>query len=512
MIPRRRPFHSNPLRLALAWCLLLLAAGAGLALWQHRTLVDGLERESTVLHRLVSQQADQHDAHLTALSAIAIATDEGNRQLFLEVVRTITHFYPRIDSVRLVALSASEPSLGVGPLTPALEEEIRSAAEASTGNVVLLPHPLQAHHYLMVKRSPNNDQARYALMLGIDAQKLVEGAGRFWLEPGVVLRLSLPDNQPLVGAPAMPGALQFNKTIGSASQPLLLETGLDIRWRDLFPPMLTALVLVAASLLYAAAIAAWRQRARARAAMEQARISALESRLAHASRVNTLGEMASGLMHELTQPLTAILAQAQASVRLAAQGRVDALEPVLQSTVAQARRASAILDRFRNWSRPQRAQASAFDLRETLRNVQALLTPQASSCGVRMAFSLPGDPVPVKADPVEMEQVVFNLARNAIEAVQGRAGDGHVDVSLKREHDRVVLDVSDNGPGMAPEMRDKLFTPFATTRESGMGLGLALSKRLVERMDGELDWIDAETGTRFRVTIPCPAPSGKAEP
>ncbi len=117
-----------------------------------------------------------------------------------------------------------------------------------------------------------------------------------------------------------------------------------------------------------------------------------------------------------------------------------------------------------NWSRPQRTQASAFDPRETLRNEQVLLTPQASFCGVRMAFSMPGEPVLIKADPVKMEQVVFNLARNAIEAVQGQAVDGHVGVSLKREHERVVLDVPDNGPGIAPEMRDKLLNRNSSMR------------------------------------------------
>lgn len=213
--------------------------------------------------------------------------------------------------------------------------------------------------------------------------------------------------------------------------------------------------------------------------------------------------MASGLTHELTQPLTAILAQAQAGKRLAAQGRGAELESVLEGTIAQARRASAILERFRDWSRPRPASAAVFDLRDAVRNVQALLAPKAASSGARIDFSVPGEPVPVRADPVEMEQAAFNLVRNAIEAVAGRA-DARIAVDLRPAAGRAVLDVSDNGPGVASGIRADLFTPFATTRGGdGMGLGLALSRRLVERVGGDLDLADeAGEGATFRMAVP----------
>lgn len=235
--------------------------------------------------------------------------------------------------------------------------------------------------------------------------------------------------------------------------------------------------------------------------MEHARLSALDSRLAHAARVNAMGEMASGLTHELTQPLTAILAQAQAGRRLLARGDGDRLASVLEDTVTQARRASAILERFRNWSRPQAAPVQAFDLRAALRNVAALLDAQARAQDVAMAFDLPADPVPLRADPVEMEQVGFNLLRNALEALRDRPA-GQVRVTLRADAGKAVLTVRDNGPGIAPDLRARLFTPFTTTRPNGTGLGLALSQRLVERAGGEIALEDATEGTGFRITLP----------
>lgn len=500
MMRNDRPFLESPLKLAIVGCLLLLAAASALAVFQRHALVAGLEQESAILHRLASQRADQHDAHLTALSAIAVAAQGERHDLFLDVAATITRFYPRIDEVQLVPLDLAAETIGTAPLDPATAQLVRSAAKASNGQIALLPHPTRPHHYIMIKRSPNSDAARYGLMLGIDAWKLVGEVTPFWSRPDVALHLSLPDGHPLLGEGRVPETIRFSKALGSASQPLLLETGMAIGLADLFPPVPTVLTLLAVGLAYLAMLAALRQRARVRAAVEQARLSALDSRLAHASRVNALGEMASGLTHELTQPLTAILAQAQAGRRMLGKGDTAALAPVLDDTVTQARRASAILDRFRNWSRPQKMPASACDLREVVGNVRSLLTPQATARGARLEFDLPAEPVSVVADAVEMEQVVFNLMRNAIEAVA--EGTGRIKITLTQDRSLTVLEIADNGPGIEEALRPHLFTPFTTTRADGTGLGLALSQRLVERAGGEIALIEGGPGATFRVVLP----------
>lgn len=503
MVSSKRSILERPLVLVLIWCLLLVAGAAALGGFERLALVAELEQESTTLHSLASQRADQHDAHLTALSAVAVASGGRRHDLFLDVARTITRFYPRIDEVQLVPLDPTAEVVGTGPLDPKTAESIRSAARASDGRIALLPHPQRPDHYVMIKRSPNTDQARYGLMLGIDAAKLIGDGGPFWSRPGTAVRLSLPDGSLVVRPDTLPDAVRFSRPLGSVSQPLLLETGMDIGLAEMFPPLKTGVMLVAVSLAYLAGLAALRQRARTRDAVRQARLSALESRLTHASRVNALGEMASGMAHELTQPLTAILAQAQAGRRLLSQGQETALAPVLDDTVTQARRASAILERFRNWSQPHSAPASAIDLRRALANVEALLRPEATERGIRLDFQMPETPVSVLADPVEIEQVAFNLVRNAIEALDGKAGDAaHVVVTLTEDRSMAIFDVADNGPGIPETLRQRLFTPFTTTRAGGTGLGLALSQRLVERAGGEIALVASDSGATFRVTLP----------
>ncbi|WP_082400819.1 sensor histidine kinase [Gemmobacter sp. LW-1] len=496
---RRLPLLESPVKLAALGVGLGLALLTGLGLWQHRTLTTELAQQTAVLHRLASQRADQHDAHLTALSAIAVASDEPDQRLFLEVAATITRFYPRISAVTLVPLIAEGRTVGAA-INPTLAANIRAAALASGGGIALLPDPGREGHYIMVKRSPNSAAARYGLSLSIDAAGLLDEAGDYWRQPSVGVTLSLPDGTPLLHHGAS-GAAHETRTLGSVSQPLVLETTRSVTPSDLFPPLRTGLILLVAMLLAGAALALLRQRQRARQALEQARLSALDSRLAHAARVNALGELASGLTHELTQPLTAILAQAQAGRRLLARDDRDRLAPVLEDTVTQARRASAILERFRNWSRPQAAPVQAFELREALNNVAALLAPQAAAQGVRLTFDLPAEAVRVRADPIEMEQVCFNLLRNALEALQDRP-DGQIRVTLRAGAGRAELTVRDTGPGIAPDLRPRLFTPFTTTRPEGTGLGLALSQRLIERAGGEIGLEDSAEGASFRITLP----------
>ncbi len=497
-----RPFLESPLRQCLLGCCLLVAAAGALFVFQRHAIVAALEQESAALHRLASQRADQHDAHLTALSAIAAAAADDRRDLFLDVAATITRFYPRIDEVQLIPLDPRGEPIGTEPVDPQTAELVRAAAKVHDGKIVLLPHPTRAHHYIMIKRSPNSAAARYGLMLGVDAAKLLGGASPYWSRPGVSLNLSLPDGQPLLAPGQAPKTIRVSRTLDSASQPLILETGVAIRMAEIFPLALTGFTLAAVGLGYTAAISALRQRARTRAAMEQARISALDSRLAHASRVNALGEMASGLAHELTQPLTAILAQAQAGRRMVDRGDMARLATVLDDTVKQARRAATMLERFRNWSRPQQTPGSACDLRDVIENVHALLTPLAASCGTRLTFHIPDNAVLVAADAIEMEQVVFNLMRNAIEATSASDSAGQVTVTLQQDARQAVLEIADNGPGVPEELRRRLFTPFTTTRANGTGLGLALSQRLVERAGGDISLVEGGSGATFRVVLP----------
>src|SRR5690606_395239 len=229
---------------------------------------------------------------------------------------------------------------------------------------------------------------------------------------------------------------------------------------------------------------------------------------AHASRVNTMGEMASGMAHELTQPLTALLAGAQAGRRLLSRNNTAALAGALGDMEEQARRASDILERPPDWARPQRRPTEHADLRLSLQNVQSLLASEAARRGVRVELAMPETPLMAAVDPVEMEQVMFNLLRNAIESFQEDDQDRRVNASLKTERSMAILEIADNGPGVAPDLLPRLFTPFTTSRPEGTGLGLALSQRLVERFGGEISYIPQERGALFRVVLPIAEETG----
>lgn len=507
-IGERRRIVSERIVLLLVWCLLMVCTTATIAVVQFHSQTARLEEETSSLHRLISQRVDQHDAHMTALSAVAVSAGvgagagAGQADLFLDVISTISRFYPRIDEVHLVPLDPRRNTIGSADPSPGLVNMIRQLALNLDDRIALVVHPERPNHYLMIKRSPNSAEARNGLALAIDANALVDDAGLFWTRPGTTLGLSMPSGTRLTAGSHAINSLRFSRALSSASQPLQLETGMQLRLADLLPLSTTMLTSIAVSLAFVATIVIQRQRRRTRAALEKAQLSALEARFSHASRINTLGEMASGLVHELTQPLTAILAQAQAARRLLDLGTNDPLRSVLDDTITQARRAASLLERFRNWSRPQKKTTSLFDSRDTLVNVRMLLGPEADRQGIVLTFDVPDLPVPIVADPVEMEQVVFNLIRNAIDATAGLR-EGTIAVSLRQNGECIVLEIADNGPGIAEGIRLRLFTPFVTTREGGTGLGLALSQRLVENARGDITLVSSEAGrTIFRVTLP----------
>ncbi|MCF3974841.1 sensor histidine kinase [Paracoccus salsus] len=208
------------------------------------------------------------------------------------------------------------------------------------------------------------------------------------------------------------------------------------------------------------------------------------------------------MAHELTQPLTAILAQAQAARHLVARGDTDRVAGILEDVVGQTRRAAAILERLRTWTRPRERNAEPIDLRDCIRVAETLLAGQAAELGARLVLTMSPTPVTVEGDRVELEQVLFNLMRNALDAVAESAGAREVVVDASLDGAMAVIDVSDTGPGIRSDVRDRLFTPFVTTRENGTGLGLALSHRLVERAGGDLAVVEAREGARFRISLP----------
>ena len=504
-IRNRTPLSERNGRLIAGWAVLIALVIGAVAFAQRQYLIAELQTEAASLYRLASQRADQHDAHMTALSALAVSGATERPDLFLEVAATILRFYPRIEAVDLVPLEEPAANLSTrAGLSDLLAETIRTAARSSDGQLVL--HPLSAPKgsYLVVKRSPNSNAARFGLALQINSAALLGSDSAFWQRNSVSLDLRFPDATSASAAPST--GLRFEKPLGSASQPLIFQAGIAPGLTDLLRPAPILIATVLTSLMYLATVLGFRQLLRARRAEWQARLSAQEARLAHASRVNALGEMASGMAHELTQPLTAVLAQAQAGRHLAERGDKENLRRSLDSIIAQTKRASAILDRLRNWTRPKQLASGPVSVNSVAENVQLLLQAEAGRAGIVLKLQLDPNVLPVHADAIEIEQVLFNLVRNAMDAVA--ATDARqVLITTRAAAAAAVLDVTDSGPGVPPAIRPRLFEPFVTGKPDGTGLGLALCQRLIESMGGEIELVEGAAQTTFRVSLPVFAPS-----
>jgi signal transduction histidine kinase len=498
--------HAQMWRYMLLWVAAIAVTLGALAFYERQSLVHELTANSTTLHRLASQRADQHDAHLTSLSAIFVAGGFDRQDLLLDVAATVMRFYPRIDSVNVIPFDATAPGIQTRP--PLSDEDaalVRQAAQNSTGALSIRQMVTQPGHYLVIKRSPNTADARHALVLQVDAEALISTDDPFWQKPSVLVRLSTPQGDVLAGALA-DDAARFTKPLGSASQPLILETALTISVADVLPIRRVVVGLTLVSGLFMLGFLALNQRRRTKDAERRATLSAQETRLAHASRVNAMGEMASGMAHELAQPLTAILSQVQAGRHLAKRGDVARLEGVLDDTVSQAQRAADILDRLRRWSKPNRTETKACSLNEAAESVARLLALEARTSGAIVTLELSHDPVAIKASPVELEQVVFNLVRNALDASDA----AQVVVRTRISDGKALLEVSDNGPGIPDALKPHIFEPFVTAKEKGTGLGLALCQRLVEDMDGDIALLPDTGQTTFRLSFPPAEPQGGA--
>lgn len=235
-----------------------------------------------------------------------------------------------------------------------------------------------------------------------------------------------------------------------------------------------------------------------------------EAQLQRVQRVITVGEMASTLAHELNQPLAALVNYAAAAKSLAAQGKAELLNDTLAALSAQALRAADIVGRIRRWVRQHPESREPCDLNAAVDQPLALLLrAEARRHGVAVQLELAPKPVCVSADRVLLEQVVLNLGLNALQAMQAMP----LPTAPRPAHElllrttssagRALLEVLDRGPGLAPEIADRLFEPFFTTRSDGLGLGLNICRSIVESMGGELLARNREGGGAiFEIRLP----------
>ena len=475
-----------------AWWLAWLALSAVGAVWFARAeltrLQQDFETDARIAHRLMSQQVVQYDAVLATLALLEPGAGRPEQRL--------PSVYSSILGVQRREADGRWPD---GPQAQALAvAELRSRT-LRRPELTALDLP-RGRYLLVIGATPIS----YAL--DIDLVGTVPWPD--WpMDPQrspVRVALELAGQQRVL----QPGRLtdggwrfDFRKVLASASQPFDLVAERQVGWGEL-PWRWMAGWSLAMAVLLAGGNALQRQRIARRRAEELLRLGQI-------ARLNSLGELSAGLAHELNQPLTAVLANTQAARRLMDDEPPDlaTARGAMAQAVEQARRAADVVGRLRRLI--ERPEASGgvrpLVLQEVVRNALHLLAPEFSQRGIALQFDATAQaPVRVQAEAVALEQIVHNLLMNALQALAALpVAERRLAVAVAHRGGEGVLTVTDNGQGIAPDALRRVFEPFFSTREGGLGLGLSLCETLASGMGGSLSAANvAPRGARFTLLLP----------
>ncbi len=237
--------------------------------------------------------------------------------------------------------------------------------------------------------------------------------------------------------------------------------------------------------------------------------------MAHLSRVTTLGELSGSIAHELNQPLSAILSNAQAARRVLANGAdLAEVREMLDEIVSEDKRASEVIQRLRQWLKKGEVQQHSLQINKVVEDVLKLIRNDLINQKVTVDTELAPDLPPIIGDPVQLQQVLLNLVVNACDAMAAcNTPERRLVIRTGTENggSRVIMSVTDRGSGVPGEKMEQIFEPFFTTKAKGMGLGLSVCRTIITAHLGKL-WATNNTdcGTTFYLSLPIGASNGEA--
>lgn len=291
----------------------------------------------------------------------------------------------------------------------------------------------------------------------------------------------------------------LNKTIASLSQPFKLSTT-----RSLPYSALPWLLILGMALINAVLIALFIY---IRSQREQNIRSKELLRLGQIAKLNSMGELAAGVAHELNQPLTSVLANTQASIRLLAEDppELDAARKAMQQASEQVRRAAKVLKRLRNSLEEKTLlqQTQSVAMQQVINETLYLLGPELDQLHIKVKSNLPNATLYVKGDSIALGQIVQNLLSNAMHSLSASNPPRSILIRLQANEKHIDFWVQDNGSGIEPSHLSRIFEPFFSTRSSGLGLGLSLCESLAQAMDGSLSAANSPSGGAvFHLRLP----------
>ena len=245
---------------------------------------------------------------------------------------------------------------------------------------------------------------------------------------------------------------------------------------------------------------------RKQAEKERERLRQVQADLAHISRTTTIGELTASLAHEINQPIAAAVTDAKTCLRWLAREQPDIAEAreTAARMVKAVTRASDIISRLRQLFKKGAPQTNLVDVSEVIQEMVVLLRSEASRYSVSIQAELSANSPRVMADRVQLQQVLMNLMLNGIEAMQDTKSGGQLTIrSLRGENGQLLISVSDTGMGLPPEQADQIFNAFFSTKAQGTGMGLSISRSIIESHGGRL-WATSNSGrgATFNFTIP----------
>lgn len=240
-----------------------------------------------------------------------------------------------------------------------------------------------------------------------------------------------------------------------------------------------------------------------------------QAELAHVTRVTTLGEMSASIAHEVSQPLAAIITNAETTLRLLSRDVPDIQDAraVIADVIKDAHRASEVIRRIRDFSKKAHPQMMQLNFNEVVEEAVKLVRHEALRHGVTIRFEFASELPPVRGDRIQLQQVIVNVAVNGMEAMTSVQDRERVLIvrTQRDQSDRILVTVADAGVGIEPENLNRVFGAFHTTKPGGLGMGLTICRSIIEAHGGRL-WAEANVprGASFRFTVPAAAANTSA--
>ncbi len=430
---------------AICWLVLTLLSATGIGAWFLQQQYEARSADFRILYREITVKVSQHDAIIPLLPA---SQNAGEVQRIL----------PQI--VQWRRYNALEPRLPI-------------VAESRARYWLNLPGIS-----LLIDLN--------TLLNGLDEKKMFKHLAISWNASTLFEE----------GNASPPTWWRWEKTVASPTQPLLISAGDNPQWFQLPWWLILSPALFWALVIYL--LGQYQANKRRRD------IADLRSRYAELTRLNTMGELAAGIVHELNQPLTAIMSYNQAAVRLINQQDPQRVPELLDAAVVQIKRIDALLSQFRLKLTSRRAEYQSVDLAPLWLRVCELLDNEIRAAKVRLSSHIPQDLPPLLAPPLWVEQILHNIASNAIQAQSAnRPGSAWLHLQAEQIDGGIGLTLTDGGPGLSSEALEQVFMPFYTTRADGVGLGMALTDTLVQRLNGTIDASNIPGhGACFRLWFP----------